>query len=126
MKNCSGSPTTSSSNNQKANLSNGYLVSKPEIVHAEEEVKTQNNSNVAKIEVIVIQNHVNLKIHCRRRPGQLLKAIVALEDIRLTFLHLNISSTQESVHYSFNLRVLYLFNYFYFVLLTSSNLYFVR
>lgn len=72
-----------------------------------EEVKAENKSEVAEIEVTVIQTHVNLKIQCRRRPGLLLKAIVALEDLRLTVLHLNITSSDSSVLYSFNLKVLF-------------------
>ncbi|KAA8516228.1 hypothetical protein F0562_019407 [Nyssa sinensis] len=61
----------------------------------------------AEAEATVIQNHVNLKIKCDRRPGQLLKTIVALEDLSLTVLHLNIISleTSGSVHYSFNLKI---------------------
>ncbi|KAF3962710.1 hypothetical protein ACB098_06G215100 [Castanea mollissima] len=70
-----------------------------------EEVKAENKSEVAEIEVTVIQTHVNLKIHSQRRPGQLLKAIVALEDLRLTVLHLNITSSESSVLYSFNLKM---------------------
>lgn len=65
----------------------------------------ENKSPTADIEVTVIQTHVNLKIQCPRRPGQLLKAIVALEDLSLTVLHLNITSLQRSILYSFNLKV---------------------
>lgn len=75
--------------------------------HCGEEVKAKNKSEVAEIEVTVIQTHVNLKIQSQRRPGQLLKAIVALEDLRLTVLHLNITSSDASVLYSFNLKVLF-------------------
>ncbi|XP_031251161.1 transcription factor bHLH70-like [Pistacia vera] len=94
--------TTSSSSTDKAN---GLLAVRPQIENCDGEVKGENKSSGAKIEVIVIQNHVNLKIQCPRRPGQLLKAIVALEDLRLTFLHLNITSSQTTVHYSFNLKI---------------------
>lgn len=65
----------------------------------------ENRSTAVDIEVTVIQTHVNLKLQCPRRPGQLLKAIVALEDLSLTVLHLNITSLQSSVLYSFNLKV---------------------
>lgn len=64
-----------------------------------------NKSAAADIEVTVIQTHVNLKIQCPRRPGQLLKAIVALEDLSLTVLHLNITSLQSTILYSFNLKI---------------------
>ncbi|OVA14775.1 Myc-type [Macleaya cordata] len=59
----------------------------------------------ADIEVIVVQTHVNLKILTPRRPGQLLRAIAALEDLRLTILHLNVTSFQLSVLYSLNLKI---------------------
>ncbi|XP_022759624.1 transcription factor bHLH67-like [Durio zibethinus] len=70
-----------------------------------EEVKAESKSGAAEIEVNVIHNHVNLKIHCSRSPGQLLQAIVTLESLRLTVLHLNITSSQASVLYSFNLKM---------------------
>ncbi|XP_021280336.1 transcription factor bHLH67-like [Herrania umbratica] len=70
-----------------------------------EEVKAESKSGVAEIEVNVIHNHVNLKIQCSRRPGQLLQAIVTLESLRLTVLHLNITSSQASILYSFNLKM---------------------
>lgn len=73
----------------------------------EEGVQAENMSEVAKVEVTVIQTHVNLKIQGQRRPGQLLKIIVAFEDLRLTVLHLNITSSEDSIFYSFNLKVLF-------------------
>ncbi|XWS46314.1 hypothetical protein CRYUN_Cryun14cG0054900 [Craigia yunnanensis] len=70
-----------------------------------EEVKAESKSGAAEIKVNVIHNHVNLKIQCSRRPGKLLQAIVTLESLRLTVVHLNITSSQASVLYSFNLKV---------------------
>nr|WCO08261.1 hypothetical protein [Suaeda aralocaspica] len=71
----------------------------------DQEYSAEKRSALADIEVIVIQNHVNLKIQCQRRPGQLLKVIVAFEELRLTVLHLNITSLHTLVHYSFNLKI---------------------
>ena len=99
------------------NSSNLVSKSTMEISHAEsgmgseegncgEEVKAESKSDAAEIKVNVIHNHVNLKIQCSRRPGQLLQAIVTLESLRLTVLHLNITSSQASVLYSFNLKVI--------------------
>ncbi|XP_077247487.1 transcription factor bHLH57-like [Tasmannia lanceolata] len=65
----------------------------------------ENKSVVADIEVTVIQTHVNLKILSQRRPGQLIKAIAALEDLDLSILHLNVTSLEHSVLYSFNLKI---------------------
>ncbi|XP_057744273.1 transcription factor bHLH57-like isoform X1 [Arachis stenosperma] len=71
-----------------------------------DELKAENKSESAEIEVTLIQTHVNLKIQCKRRHGQLVKAIVALEDLRLSILHLNItSSSDDSVLYSLNLKI---------------------
>ncbi|XP_022547002.1 transcription factor bHLH67-like isoform X1 [Brassica napus] len=65
---------------------------------------------VPRIEATLIQNHVNLKVECRKKQGQLLKGIVSLEKLRLTVLHLNISSLScSSVSYCFNLKVTYFF-----------------
>ncbi|KAJ4950623.1 hypothetical protein NE237_027455 [Protea cynaroides] len=75
-----------------------------------EKLKTENTVAVAlaatDIKVIVIQRHVNLKILSpRRRPRQLLRAIATLEDLKLTILHLDITSARHSVLYSFNLKM---------------------
>ncbi|RZC84637.1 hypothetical protein C5167_047424 [Papaver somniferum] len=58
------------------------------------------------IEVVVVQTHVNLKILGPRKSGQLVRVIAALEqDLRLTILHLNVTSFEQSVLYSFNLKI---------------------
>lgn len=84
----------------------GMRSSPSDEVNCGDEVKAENKSEAADIKVTLIQTHVNLKIECQRRPGQLLKVIVALEDLRLTILHLNITSSETSVLYSLNLKVL--------------------
>ncbi|KAK7349370.1 hypothetical protein VNO77_06689 [Canavalia gladiata] len=76
-----------------------------EEVSCGDEVKAENKSEAADIKVTLIQTHVNLKIECQRKPGQLIKVIVALEDLRLTILHLNITSSEASVLYSLNLKI---------------------
>ncbi|KAK1324292.1 Transcription factor bHLH67 [Acorus calamus] len=64
-----------------------------------------NGSALADIEVTVIQSHANLKILSPRRPGQLVRAIAALEELHLVILHLNITALQSSVLYSLNLKI---------------------
>ncbi|RZC01435.1 Transcription factor bHLH70 isoform C [Glycine soja] len=83
----------------------GMRSSTSDEVNCGDEVKAENKSEAADIKVTLIQTHVNLKIECQRRPGQLLKVIVALEDLRLTILHLNITSSETSVLYSLNLKI---------------------
>ncbi|MED6150671.1 Metal tolerance protein 1 [Stylosanthes scabra] len=69
------------------------------------EAKAERWSKVGGIEVSVIQRHVNLRIQCERRAGILINAIVALENLSLTILHLNITSSHSSVLYSFSLKI---------------------
>ncbi|XP_043708109.1 transcription factor bHLH57-like isoform X2 [Telopea speciosissima] len=74
-----------------------------------EKLKVEKKPEVGDIEVIVIQKrHVNLLkikiVSARRKAGQLVRAIAALEDLRLNILQLNITSSQHSVLYSFNLK----------------------
>ncbi|MBA0652788.1 hypothetical protein Goklo_020016 [Gossypium klotzschianum] len=73
--------------------------------HCGEEVKAESKTGAAEVEVNVIHNHVNLKIQCSRRAGQLIQAIITLETLRLTVLHLNITTSRASVLYSFNLKM---------------------
>lgn len=115
-----GSPTSSSAMGM---ASNGRIG---------EGVCAELKSEVAEIEVTMIQTHVNLKIKCPKRQGQLLKAIVALEDLRLTVLHLNITTSQATATmlYSINLKVFFRFlfplwgrkvNYYSALLLWSTS-----
>ena len=46
-----------------------------------------------------------IKILSRRRPGQLITTIAALEDLQFAILHTNISTTEPTVFYSFNAKV---------------------
>ncbi|KAL1215930.1 Transcription factor bHLH57 [Cardamine amara subsp. amara] len=59
----------------------------------------------AEVEATVIQNHVNLKVRCKRGKGQILRAIVSIQDLKLAILHLTISSSFDFVFYSFNLKI---------------------
>ncbi|KAG5399516.1 hypothetical protein IGI04_014123 [Brassica rapa subsp. trilocularis] len=61
---------------------------------------------VPSIETTVIQNHVNLRVVCRKRQGGLSRGIISLEKLRLTVLHLNISTLSRFyVSYCFNLKM---------------------
>ncbi|EFH52906.1 basic helix-loop-helix family protein [Arabidopsis lyrata subsp. lyrata] len=66
----------------------------------------EDQTYIPKIEATVIQNHVSLKVQCPKKQGQLLKGIISLEKLKLTVLHLNITtSSHSSVSYSFNLKM---------------------
>lgn len=70
-----------------------------------DELTTESGSVLAAVEVTIIHAHANVKVRCRQRPGQLLKAITMLEDLNLTVLHLNVTTVSGSVFYAFNLKV---------------------
>eukprot|EP01018_Ginkgo_biloba_P012184 Gb_17233 [translate_table: standard] len=69
------------------------------------ELTAETKSAVADVEVTMIETHASLKILSQKRPGQLLKTIAALENLDMTILHLNITTIDRSVLYSFNVKI---------------------
>uniref|UniRef100_A0A7N1A2M5 BHLH domain-containing protein n=1 Tax=Kalanchoe fedtschenkoi TaxID=63787 RepID=A0A7N1A2M5_KALFE len=60
----------------------------------------------ADVNIRVVQTHVNLHIECNNvKQSQLIKLMIALEELGLTILHLNITSTHKSSFYSLSLKV---------------------
>lgn len=62
--------------------------------------------DTVEVEATVIQNHVSLKVRCKRGRGQILRAIISIENLKLSILHLTISTSFDFVFYSFNLKVI--------------------
>ncbi|KAJ7536673.1 hypothetical protein O6H91_12G077100 [Diphasiastrum complanatum] len=62
-------------------------------------------SEVAEVEVKMVGNDAFIKILSQRRPGQLLKTIVALENLSFSILHSNITTIEHTVLYSFNVKI---------------------
>lgn len=60
---------------------------------------------VADIEVSMVESHANLKVLVKRQPKQLLKMVAGLQNLQLTTLHLNVTSTDQMVLYSFSLKM---------------------
>ncbi|XP_031479109.1 transcription factor FAMA isoform X2 [Nymphaea colorata] len=69
------------------------------------EEMAENKSCLADIEVKLLGFDAMIKILSRRRPGQLLKTIAALEDLQLNILHTNITTIEQTVLYSFNVKI---------------------
>ncbi|ERM95366.1 hypothetical protein AMTRI_Chr04g246230 [Amborella trichopoda] len=57
------------------------------------------------VEVTMADSHATLKVLSRRRPRQLLKLVAAFHNLRLTILHLNITTVDQMVLYSFSVKV---------------------
>ncbi|XP_027352983.1 transcription factor bHLH94-like [Abrus precatorius] len=62
-------------------------------------------SGIADIEVTMVESHANLKIRSKKRPKQLLKMVTSLHGMRLTILHLNVTTTGDIVLYSLSVKV---------------------
>ncbi|KAF6145629.1 hypothetical protein GIB67_018735 [Kingdonia uniflora] len=69
------------------------------------EETAENKSCLADVEVRLLGFDAMIKILSRRRPGQLLKTIAALEDLQLNILHTNITTIDQTVLYSFNVKM---------------------
>jgi hypothetical protein len=53
-----------------------------------------------------VGGHVRVRVAGRRWPGRLVRAVAAMEDLRLAVLHLAVTSVgNEAVVYCFNLKV---------------------
>lgn len=65
----------------------------------------ESKSCLADVEVKLLGFDAVIKVLSRRRPGQLIKTIAALEDMQLNILHTNITTIEQTVLYSFNVKV---------------------
>ncbi|KAL7131599.1 hypothetical protein ABFS83_12G014600 [Erythranthe nasuta] len=65
----------------------------------------ERRSRIADVEVTMVESHANIKILSKRRPRQLLKMVAGFQSIFLNILHLNITTVDQSVLYSFSVKV---------------------
>eukprot|EP00268_Persea_americana_P006911 TRINITY_DN124_c0_g3_i3.p1 TRINITY_DN124_c0_g3~~TRINITY_DN124_c0_g3_i3.p1 ORF type:complete len:134 (-),score=22.58 TRINITY_DN124_c0_g3_i3:165-566(-) len=65
----------------------------------------ENHSAIADIEVTMVESHANLKVLSRRRPKQLLKMVAGFQSLHLTILHLNVTTIDDMVLYTFSTKV---------------------
>ncbi|KAG8369676.1 hypothetical protein BUALT_Bualt14G0038600 [Buddleja alternifolia] len=70
-----------------------------------QEETSESKSCLADVEVKLLGFDGLIKILSRRRPGQLIKTIAALEDLQLNILHTNITTIEQTVLYSFNVKI---------------------
>ncbi|XP_050377667.1 transcription factor bHLH96-like [Argentina anserina] len=69
---------------------------------------SNNNNNqlpAADIEVTMVDSHANLKILSKKRPRRLLKMVAGFQSLRLTVLHLNVTTVDEMVLYSVSVKI---------------------
>lgn len=64
------------------------------------------SASIADIEVTMVESHANLKIRAKRRSKQLLKIVSGLHTMRLSILHLNVTTADDIALYSLSVKVL--------------------
>lgn len=69
------------------------------------ESMAQSHLAAADIEVTMVESHANLKILTQKQPGQLLKMVSGFQSLRLTILHLNITTVDQMVLYTVSVKV---------------------
>ncbi|KAG6384866.1 hypothetical protein SASPL_153685 [Salvia splendens] len=68
-------------------------------------VATERRSSIADIEVTMMEGHASIKILAKKNPKQLLKLVAGFQSICLNILHLSITTLDQSVLYSFSVKV---------------------
>ncbi|XP_027179854.1 transcription factor bHLH96-like [Coffea eugenioides] len=72
---------------------------------AADDAMAEKHSTIADVEVTMAENHANIKLLTRRRPKQLLTLITGFHSLSLAILHLNITTRDHLVLYSFSVKV---------------------
>ncbi|XP_066388605.1 transcription factor bHLH96-like [Miscanthus floridulus] len=100
------STTTSGLGGCSGNTSNGGNCSDAAAASAgSAETGRRPAAAVADIEVTMVEGHASLKVLARRWPKQLLKLVAGLHQLRIPPLHLNVTTVDAMVLYTFSLKV---------------------
>lgn len=83
-----------------------------------ESMAAKKRSAVADIEVTKAEGHANIKILSRRYPKQLFKMVTGFHSLGLHVLHLNVTTFDHEVLYTFSVKVS--FDIFNFLLIKAS------
>ncbi|XP_018434554.1 transcription factor bHLH94-like isoform X3 [Raphanus sativus] len=67
--------------------------------------EVESSSSPAEIEVTVAEGHANIKIMAKKKPRQLLKLVASIQSLRLTILHLNVTTMDNLILYSISVKV---------------------
>ncbi|EOA37880.1 hypothetical protein CARUB_v10011476mg [Capsella rubella] len=77
----------------------------PQFSTKSSEVPAESSSSSADIEVTVAETHANIKIMAKKKPRQLIKLVASLQSLKLTLLHLNVTTHHNSILYSISVKV---------------------
>lgn len=70
-----------------------------------ESMTDKRSAAIADIEVTMVESHANIKVLSRKHPKQLLKMVAGLHSLHLIVLHLNVTTVENLVLYSFSVKV---------------------
>ncbi|KAG2251564.1 hypothetical protein Bca52824_081700 [Brassica carinata] len=73
------------------------------------EETAENKSCLADVDVKLLEFDAMIKKLSRRKPGQLIKTIASLEDLHLSILHTYMTTMEQTVLYSFNVKASFTF-----------------
>uniref|UniRef100_A0A453CWP9 Plant bHLH transcription factor ACT-like domain-containing protein n=1 Tax=Aegilops tauschii subsp. strangulata TaxID=200361 RepID=A0A453CWP9_AEGTS len=62
------------------------------------------HAGAADIEVTLVETHASVRVMAPRRPGQLLRMVAGMEALRLTVLHLNVTTLGSLALYSLSVK----------------------
>ncbi|ESQ34547.1 hypothetical protein EUTSA_v10009836mg, partial [Eutrema salsugineum] len=103
-------PNTTTTTTHEANTSTSSLVgpfsdffSFPQYSTKSSSV-TESSSSPAEIEVTMAEGHANIKIMVKKKPRQLLKLVASIQSLRLTLLHLNVTTLDNLILYSISVK----------------------
>ncbi|KAL1568080.1 transcription factor bHLH96-like [Salvia divinorum] len=68
-------------------------------------IAAERRSSIADIEVTMMEGHASIKILAKKNPKQLLKIVSGFQSFSLNILHLSITTVDQSVLYSFSVKV---------------------
>lgn len=74
-------------------------------VHPNELTGEKRSGAIADVEVTMVESHANIKVLLKRHPRQLLKMVLGLHSLRLMILHLNVTTMDDMILYSFSVKV---------------------
>ncbi|KAG0501878.1 hypothetical protein HPP92_001950 [Vanilla planifolia] len=71
----------------------------------EGKVAADNKEVVTDVKVTMVESHANVKVVSKRWPRQMLKMVIGLQSLKLTILHLYVTTIDEMVLYTLSLKV---------------------
>ncbi|KAI5324730.1 PREDICTED: mRNAion factor [Prunus dulcis] len=73
-------------------------------VHSNE-LMAEKRSAIADVEVTMVESHANVKVLMKKQPRQLLKMVLGLHSLGLMILHVNVTTADNMILYTFSVKV---------------------